>query len=213
MFPRRCKSCRCYIAPQLHRCPRCRKIAPAIAAKPTAEDKSAARAKRDAKVPVIQSKNIHWVPSRFSLEAHANMAEEIKRRIAKTDSARMRNVLRSELRATKATLARANVPEGKRPWTSEIFHAKQACISIFISPKNHRYVLADKDGPADLVVEYPRKRKYRGMPFIRLQRFEKSVYARMKKVEKQEEQIHKKRKKAKKDRAKKRKVKHDPTLL
>lgn len=210
MFPRRCKKCRCYIAPQLHRCPRCGKIAPEIAAKPTKEDKADARAKRDAKVPVVQSKSIHWVPSAFSLEAHRGMVDELKRKIAKEESPRMRNVLRSELRMTKTTLDRANVPPGKKAWTSEIFHGKQACVNIFISPKKHRYVMAEKDGVADLIIEYPKKRRYFGMQFIRLERFEKSPYARMVKKEKQEETAHKKRKKAKKERAKRKKK---PTLL
>jgi hypothetical protein len=210
MFPRRCKKCRCYVAPQLQRCPRCRKIAPEIAAKPTKEDKAEARLKRDAKVMVIQSRNIHWVPSAFSLEAHTNMVDELKRKIAREESVHMRNVLRSELRMTKATLDRANVPEGKKPWTSEIFHAKQACVPVFISPKKHRYVTAEKDGVADLIIEYPRKRRYFGMQFIRLERFEKSPYARMVKQDKQDDAIHKRRKKAKKERNKRKKK---PTLI
>lgn len=124
MFPRRCKKCRCYIAPQLHRCPRCRKVAPPLGVKPTKEDKHEARAKRDAKVPTVQSKNIHWVPSKFALDAHILMVDELRRKIDKADSAVMRNVHRSELRAVRATLARANVPKGKKPWTSEIYHTK-----------------------------------------------------------------------------------------
>jgi len=182
-----------------------------LATKPTKEDKSAARAKRDAKAPVVQSKSIHWVPSKFALEAHTNMVDELKRRIDKEESARMRNVLRSEMRSVRATLDRANVPPGKRPWTSEDFHAKKACISVFISPKNRRYVLAEKEGSADLIIEYPKKRRYVGMPFIRLQRFEKSTYARMAKKEKQEEVVHKKRKKVKANaRAKKRALVEKP---
>lgn len=208
MLPRRCKSCRCYIAPQLHRCPRCRATAPAIPTKPTKEERKEARVKRDAKVPVIHAKNIHWVPSVFSLRAHTNMVEELRRRLDKETSPALRNTIRSEMRATKATLARATVPSGKKAWTSEIFHAKQSCISIFIAPSKHRYVLADKDGAADLLV-MSRKKHAKGMPFMRLVRFEKSPYARMMKKEKQEAAVHTKRRKIKKEaRAKKRAIKH-----
>lgn len=205
MLPRRCKKCRCYIAPQLQRCPRCNKLAPAMKTAPTKEEKKDARAKRDAKVPTIHAKNIHWVPSAFSIAAHKSMAEELKRRLAKADTPRMRNTIRSEMRANSAHLARTKVPSGKKAWTTEIFHTKQQCISVFISPKNHRYVSAEKDGPADLIV-INRKKHARGMPFSRLQRFEKSRYARMKKQEKQEQVVHKKRKKAKKEKRAKRRA-------
>lgn len=205
MFPRRCKSCKCYVAPQLRKCPRCGKVAPELKPKQTKEDKSEARARRDEKVKVILGKTIHWVPSKFCLEAHANMVEELRRQIDKAESARMRNVLRSHLREVRRTLARAEVPEGKRPWTSEIYHTKQRCVSVFISPKGRRYVSAGRDAPADLIIQNPKRRKYVGMPVCRLQLFDKSPVARMKKAEKQEEETHKKRKKAKKEkRAKKR---------
>lgn len=206
-LPRRCKKCRCYVAPQLQRCPRCNKVAPSnVVVKPTKEEKQEARAKRDAKVPLIHAKNIHWVPSAFALRAHEAMVEELKRRLDKADTARLRNTIRSELRCTKATLARKNVPSGKKAWTSEIFHTKQQCISVFVSPKKHRYVLAERDGPADLIIQNKKNRKT--MPFTRLIRFEKSRYARMKKAEKQEETTHKKRHKVKKEqRAKKRAAK------
>lgn len=204
-FPRRCKKCRCYIAPQLDHCPKCGKKAPAVAAKPTKEDKDAAKARRDEKVPIVLGKHIHWVPSRFALEANERMVDELRRQIDKAETARMRNVLRSHLRSVRATLARAQVPEGKKPWTSEIYHTKQRCVSIFISPKGKRYVSAGRDGEADLIIQNPKRRKYLGMPFCRLQLFDKSPVARMKKAEKQEEATHKKRKKAKKEkRAKKR---------
>lgn len=80
-------------------------------------------------------------------------------------------------------------------------------MSVFISPKGNRYVSAGNDNPADLIIINPKKRKYRGMPFSRLQLFDKSIFARMKKAEKQEEVTHKKRKKARKEkRAKKHKA-------
>lgn len=207
MLPRRCKNpkCRCYIAPQLSRCPRCNKVAPAMKAAPTKEEKKDARAKRDAKVSTIHAKHIHWVPSAFAIAAHKSMVEELKRRLDKADTPRLRNTVRSEMRLVKQFLDRCNVPSGKKPWTTEIYHTKQQCISIYISPKKHRYVTADKDAPADLIII--NRKKHRGMPFSRLQRFEKSRYARMKKQEKQETVVHKKRKKAKKERrAKKRAI-------
>jgi hypothetical protein len=207
MLPRRCKKCRCYVAPQLTRCPRCNKATPSlVVVAPTKEEKQSARAKQDAKVPLIHAKHIHWIPSAFSLEAHRNMVEELKRRLAKADTARMRNTIRSEMRCVKLTLARENVPKGKKGWTSETFHTKQQCISIFISPKKYRYVLADKDGPADLIIA--NRKRNAPTPFSRLCRFEKSRYARMKKAEKQEETTNGKRVKAKKDkRAKHKKAK------
>lgn len=201
MLPRRCKKCRCFIAPQLTRCPRCRKLAPPLATSVvTKEDRVAARAKRDAKVPVIYAKHMHWIPSAFARTAHASLVEELQRRLGSTESLRLRNTIRSELRAAKAVLARTTVPKDKKPWTTEIFHTKQMCVSVFISPKKHRYVLAERDGPADLIIINRKNKKE--IPFTRLQRFEHSRFARMKKLEKHEEVVHKKRKKAKKDRKK-----------
>lgn len=198
-LPRRCKKCRCYVAPQLKRCPRCGKLAPSlIVMKPTKEERAEAREKRDAKVPTIQAKNIHWVPSRFALNMHRAMVDELKRRLDKADSARSRNAIRSEMRATKAQLARADVPSDKKAWTTMLFHAKQSSITIFISPKQHRYVLAGRDDPADLLIE-TRKKHRASIPYLRLRRFKKSPYARMLKKERQEEAVHRKRKKAKKE--------------
>lgn len=197
MLPRKCKKCKCYVAPQLQRCPRCNTKAPAMKTAPTKEEKQDERAKRDTKVPLLHAKNIHWVPSAFSVQAQTALLNEQERRLAKADTARLRNTIRSEIRATKAHLAKAKVPSGKKPWTTEIFHTKQMCVSVFISPKKHRYVLAERDGPADLIVQ---NKKRAAVPFTRLQRFEKSRFARMKKAEKQEEVVHKKRKKAKKER-------------
>lgn len=206
MLPRRCKKCRCYVAPQLRKCPRCGTVAPAlvVVTKPTKEELRDARAKRDTKVSVLHAKNIHWVPSAFSLRAWTSMVEELKRRFDKAETPRLRNTIRSEMRLNNAMLARAKVPSGKKPWTSEIYHTKQQCICIFVSARKHRYVMADKDEVADLII-IPRRGHAKGMPPIRLKRFEKSRYAKMKKAEKQEEVVHKKRRKIKTEqRAKKR---------
>lgn len=207
MFPRRCKKCRCYVAPQLHRCPRCNKIAPAIAVitKPTKEEKQAERTKRDRKVPIAHAKNIHWIPSAFALSANRSMVDELKRRLDKADTPALRNTIRSELRATKAQLARASVPDGKKAWTSEIFHAKTSCVSVFISPTKKRYVLAGRDDTADLII-VSRKKHARAMPFIRLALFERSPYARMLKKEKQDDATHTKRRKVKKEQRAKRRA-------
>lgn len=212
-LPRRCKKCRCYVAPQLDRCPRCNLKAPPMVvavAKATREERAAERAKRDEKLPIVHAKNIHWAPSAFALRTHEEMVPELQRRLDKADTPALRNTIRSELRAVKATLARKTAPSGKHMWTTEIFHAKHACIVIYISPKKHRYVSATRDGPADLLV-VNRKKHARSLPYSRLVRFERSPYARMAKQEKKEETTHKKRKQAKKEkRLKKRKA---PTLL
>jgi hypothetical protein len=209
MFPRRCKKCQCYIAPHLDKCPRCGKASPKpiAAAKQTKEEKRIARTKRDAKVPVIHAKNMHWVPSEFSMATNTAMLDELQRRFAKEETAQGRNTVRGEIRSVKAHLARAIVPDGKHAWTSEIFRTKKAgCIYLFISPKKHKYVTAERDGEADLLIT-PRK-KHRDMGLLRLRRFEKSPYARMVKTEAQEDKQHEKRRKVKKEhRAKKRKHK------
>jgi len=213
MLPRRCKKCRCYIAPHLTRCPRCNAVAPpVIVSKQTKEEKSAERAKRDAKVPVIRGQNIHWIPSAFALRASKDMVEELKRRLAKAETPRQRNGIRSELRLVNAKIARATASSDKHAWTTELFRAEQACIHVYISPKRHRYALAERDAPADLLIA-PRTKS--GLQeFIRLQRFEKSPYARMVKKEQQEQAVHTKRKKAKTvHRAKKRMLKKKHTLL
>lgn len=173
-----------------------------VAAKPTKEERQEARAKRDAKVPVIRAIHIQWVPSAFSIAAQKALLEEQQRRLDKADTPRLRNMVRSEIRATKAHLARAHVTNGKKPWSTETFHTKQMCVLVFISPKKHRYVLADKDGPADLLIA---NRKRAVVPFTRLVRFEKSRFARMKKLEKQDDVKHEQRRTVKrKARAEKR---------
>jgi hypothetical protein len=70
-------------------------------------------------------------------------------------------------------------------------------VSFFINhaPKNRRYVLATRDGPADLIIENKRGAAF---PITRLQRFENSRYARMLKDHAEEEQTAVQRKKEKK---------------
>lgn len=182
-----------------------------VVAKPTKEERAAERAKRDEKLPVVHAKNIHWIPSKFSLSAHRAMVEELKRRLGKADTPRLRNTIRSEMRCNSTTLARAKVPLGKKGWTTEIFYAKHACISVFISAKGHRYVLATRDGPADLIVQNKSRHVKVGLPYCRLLRFEKSPFARMVKKDKQEAAVHSKRTKAKKEKRLKKRQK--PTLL
>lgn len=211
MLPRRCKKCSCYIAPHLDACPRCGKksaiqVAQAKLPKPTKAEKAADRVKRDAKVPVIQGKNIHWRPSEYSLRVQTHMLEELKRRLANEESARGRNTVRSELRLVKAHLARATAPAGKKVWTTDNVRSKIGTIVVFISPKKHRYVMAERDDPADLIIQSAKKHK--GIPFVRLQRFEKSRHARLVKKAEQEDGVHLKRKKEKKThREKKRQLK------
>lgn len=199
MLPRKCKSCRCYVAPQLDRCPRCNKRAPVLAVqtKPTKEDRAAERAKRDAKLPVIRAIKIKWRPSEFAIRSHRNLLEECRRKMDKADTPRLRNTLRSELREIKRFLARAEL-DPKHSWTSEIFHAKHTSVSVFVSPKGRRYVMATRDGPADLLIQ--NRKKMRGIPFTRLLLFDRSPYARQAKKDKQEAVVHKKRKAAKKER-------------
>lgn len=207
MLPRRCKKCSCYIAPQLSACPRCGKKSPApvAAVKLTKEEKRAERKKLDAKVPVLHAKNIHWIPSAFSLRVQGDMLTELRRRIDKEESVRVRNAIRSELRLVKKHLARAEVPKGKHGWTTELLKTKIGTVSVFVSPKGHKYVLAERDDTPDLLIE-PRKKV--GLTPFRLQRLEKSKHARAAKKEAQEEKVHKKRHKEKKThRAKKRLLK------
>lgn len=194
MLPRRCKSCRCYVAPQLERCPRCRKKAPAIAAKPTKEDRKAARAQRDEKVATLHAKHIHWIPSALTVKTHTDKLEELQQKLERADTAIKRNVIRSEIRLVKAILARATVPDGKKGWTSEIFRSRTRCVPVFVSSKGHRYVAADKDETADLII-IPRRKKDRPN---RLKRFEKSRYARLAKQQQKDEVTNRKRSKAKK---------------
>lgn len=211
MLPRRCKKCRCYVAPQLTRCPRCNaKAAPIVVVeKPTKEDKATERDAHDAKLPTIKSINMKWVPSAFSMECHRGLLEETKRKLDKVDTARGRNALRSEIRLLKRYMARADGVNPAKRWTNEFFRTKKAAVCIFISPKGKRYVLASRDGPATLRIKH---RKRQGMAFSRLLLFEKSPYARMVKEEKKDAVIHTKRKRAKKER-RIRKRSAVPTLL
>lgn len=209
MLPRRCKKCSCYIAPHLAACPRCGKASPIPkpVVPPTKEEKQAERDKRDAKVPVVHGMKMHWVPSKLSIQSQRAMVEELKRRIAKEESARARNAIRSELRLVRAHLARATVPDGKHAWTTEALYTKVGSFTVYISPKKHRYVLAERDDPADLIIETRKSARKKGVPpFLRLQRLEKSGYARALKKAEHDEAVDSKRQKTKKaHRAKKRK--------
>jgi hypothetical protein len=207
MLPRRCKHCRCYIADWLKRCPRCRKLAPSLAVKPTKEEKDVARSKRDASVPVIHQKNMQWVPSELARSANRALLHETQRKMSDATTPRMRNTVRSELRLIKSVLAKKAEPAHR--WTYEIFHGRYYSALVYISPKNRRYVLADKDAHADLIVK---NRKRTGFAVTRLQLFEKSPLARMAKKEITDDRVHKKRVKAKKTRrAQKRKARHHPS--
>lgn len=209
MLPRRCKKCRCYVAPQLMRCPRCNKSAPSLnGAKPTKEDKAAERSKRDADLPIIKAIHMQWAPSTVAIASHEQTEKDVRRQLAHATTARMRNSLRSELREIKRVLSKATGLNPKRRWSKEIFHTKHSSVPVFISPKGRRYVLSSTEGPADLLIQ-PRK-KDRGLPMMRLLKFDRSPLARMAKLAKKEEAVHKKRKHAKKlRRAKKRTVRKE----
>jgi len=118
--------------------------------------------------------------------------------MAKTDSVKLRNALRSQLRSIKQFLAKADGVSARHRWTTEIFHTKHASVTVFVSPKGRRYILASKDGPAHLIVIG--RKKNRGLPAARLCLLEKSSLARAVRKEQHEEKVHSKRKKAKKER-------------
>lgn len=207
MLPQRCKKCKCYVAPHLPKCPRCG-AASAVVTKPTKEDKALARATQDAKVPTIQGKHIHWIPSERSLRIHRDKLTELDQLFKRAPTPKLRNAIRSEIRATKAHLSRSAVPSGKKGWTTENMMARHAFVVVFISPKKHRYVLAERDRPADLLIVPANKKHRKGMPVIRLQRFEKSPHKKLMDKQKKEDKEHSVRRKVKKaHRAKKRKLK------
>lgn len=187
-FPRRCSKCRCYVADQLPHCPRCNSKVPSRAAASgptTKEERAAARAKAEAKLPVIRHKKVKWKPSERAVEAHKLMLEELKRKIARADTARVRNALRAELR-----LARATIQRGEQKgsfWRYEFRYELGGSVVVFISPKGRRYVTAGRDEPATLLMQ----NRLRGLPpMLRLVRFEQSeVYGRIQletKIAKQE---------------------------
>lgn len=206
MLPRRCKSCRLYIAPQFTRCPRCNVRAPALTVvKATKEDKAAERDARDAKLPVIKAIHMEWVPSAGAIRAHERSLKEIQRRMSDADTPRLRNTLRSEIRQIKSVLTKATQTNAKRRWTTEIVHTKHSSVTVFISPKGKRYVTATRDGPADLIIQ--QRKRVRGLPNPRLVLFDRSAVARSVKKDKHEDAAHTKRKKAKKKhRAERRKI-------
>lgn len=206
-FPRRCKHCRCFTAPHLKRCPRCDKVVPSnVVIKLTKEEKQAERVKLDADVPVIHRKNMQWVPSALSIRCHQQLLDEVRDKLKRADTAHERNVLRSEIRCIKTTLNKT-ASDAKRRWTTELFRAKHASIHVFISPKGKRYVGAESDRPADLIIKNGPKAS---TPLSRLQLFEKSPYFKMQQADAKQDKIHKKRKKSKKERRLKKKK--SPTL-
>lgn len=159
----------------------------------------------DAKVSTIHGKTIHWIPSALSIRIHQQKLKELGELLEKGKSAAARNTIRSEIRATKEHLARQTVPSGKKGWTTESVPGRHSFVVVFVSPKEHRYVLAERDRPADLLIIPAKKRHRRGMEVMRLQRFEKSAHAKLIKKHQQETKEHTKRKKSKKaHRAKKR---------
>lgn len=172
MLPRRCTFCRCYVAPQLKRCPKCKKLAPAIipAAQRTKEERAERNAREEAKLPVLSAAKIKWKPSAFSLDAHRGLEHEVTRKIHSADTPAMRNALRSELRAVRAVLRRGEQANGSC-WVREFQYELSGSVAVFISPKGRRYVIAEKDETADLLI----KHRIAGMPMIRLARFEKSA--------------------------------------
>src|SRR5436190_5814676 len=206
MFPRRCKKCRCYVAPHLTACPRCGKRAESIVVtKPTKEQKAKEWAQRDAKVPLIQGKQIHWIPSAVSLRMHEAKLIELRKLFDKAKTPRDRNTLRSEIRVTKQHLERKHVPSGKKGWTTELEPGRTGMVVVFVSPK-HRYVLAERDRKCDLRIVPAKKRVRRTTPEVRLEKYESSAHATWLKRQKKADATQVKRKKSKKaHRAKKRK--------
>jgi hypothetical protein len=205
MFPRRCKKCRCYIAPQLARCPRCGTEAPPLATKPTKEDRQKQRATMDDDVPVLRGKRIHWVPSDFALQLHGEKLRYYRAQLEKAETASERNTARAHIRSNKEFLARKEVPDGKEGWTTQRFATKHGSVVVFVDPKGRRYVIAGKDDKADLIVVPADKRHRRGMPAIRLQQLESSPHWRAYQKQEREDKTHEKRATAKKKhRAKKR---------
>jgi len=199
-FPRKCKHCACYIADQLSVCPRCGKKAPPLvtaAPKLSREERDAERAKLDVSVPVIHGKNMQWVPSALAVAANERNIVRAQQKLYRADTARGRNAARSEIRYSKRVLARTQTVDTKYRWTYEFLHTKHSSVCISISPKGHRYVPASANDKADLIIKYPSRAAF---PFVRLQRFEKSHFARMIRQHAQEDAAHVKHKKAKKER-------------
>lgn len=194
-LPRRCTKCACYIAPQLARCPRCKTRAPVLKIAPTKEDRAKQRAALDDDVPHIKRTKIRWAPSVRAVERHQQTLTNLKRQLARAETPRARNALRSEMRACNAVIAKNATRKGA--WVSEFFRTKRFVIPMFISPKGNRYVSAPSDIRPDLVVQ---TRRGAAFPFVRLQRFEKSKYQRYVKDEQQTERVQKKRHDAKKHR-------------
>lgn len=194
-LPRRCKKCQCFIAPQLRRCPRCNALAPDVKTAPTKEDRAEQRAALDDDVPHIKRKKIRWAPSVRAVERHQQTYADLKRQLARAETPRARNALRSEMRACNAVIVKGATRKGA--WVTEFFRTKRFVIPVFISPKGNRYVSAPSDIKPDLVVQ---TRRGAAVPWARLLRFEKSPYQRYAKDEQKAERVQKKRHAAKKQR-------------
>lgn len=180
-LPRRCAKCRCYVADWLKFCPRCNaKAPPVIAAKLPAEERDEARAKADAKLPVILQKNMRWAPTAIALDSHRGLEREVLRKIHSADTPRHRNALRSELRLIRAVLNKK--VDAKKRWSYEIMYDLEGSVMVFTSPKKRRYVIAERYEPASLIVK---NRARAGTPFTRLVRYEESnSFGRIKREEK-----------------------------
>lgn len=204
-LPRRCKNCKCFAAPWLKNCPRCDKPVPLaiIHTVPTKEEKQAARDKLDEGVPMLHAKNMQWLPSKFALASHTQLLDEAKRKLERAETPSERNAVRAEIRMAKQVLNKTADP--KYAWTTEIFHAKQASIPIFISPKGRRYVSAPPDAKADLIIK---NKKGAANPISRLELFDHSPYFKMVKAEAKQDAVHTKRKKVKAAHRKHTKQKH-----
>jgi hypothetical protein len=159
----------------------------------TKEEKVAARLAKDADVPMIHQKNMQWVPSALTVQIHKQTLHEVERKLSDADTPRQRNALRSEIRQIKRVIGTTAEPAHR--WTSETFHGKYASVLVYISPKNRRYVLAGADTPADLIIK---NRRSAGVPFSRLQLFDKSAHAKYVKEDKKAATAHQTRVKIKK---------------
>jgi hydroxylamine reductase (hybrid-cluster protein) len=144
-----------------------------VTAKSTKENRAETLAKWDSGTPVIHQKNMQWKPSELAIASHHGLLKEVNAKLKDADSARLRNALRSERRLIERVLAKA---KRKKCWRAEVIHTRHTSVQVFVSPKNHRYVLASDDLKADLIVK---NRKTAALPFTRLLRFEKSQYPKL----------------------------------
>lgn len=135
---------------------------------------------------------MQWAPSSFATKVAREKLEQLRDALKRTANVRVRNAIRCEIRIAKRTLDRAQ--GGNHRWTFESHHGREGAVTVFISPKRNRYVLAPDDEPADLIIKYKGKNK---LPRARLQRFEKSWHAKTMKDSQKEEKKQTARTKAK----------------